>query len=250
MPVIMSAPGSHAPRGLRLSALLLCGGMGTRLRPLTDRPKGLIEVAGWPFLRYHLEQLRALAPERIVFLTGHGGEEIERAFGPADHGRVFVRDPAPLGTGGALAHARAHAGDLNWIANGDSFVDIDPREALAASRPGAALMLAAHVEDRADYGGVEIASDGLVTAFIEKGRSGPGWVNAGIYVLDRSLLDGIPEGPSSLEQDHLPRWVGEGRLFAHPVRAYFRDIGTPERLAAAQAEFAAIRSRFERRPGG
>jgi NDP-sugar pyrophosphorylase family protein len=245
MPTIMSTPRPHAPRETGPTALLLCGGLGTRLRSVTDRPKGLIDVAGWPFLRYHLEQLRPLDPERIVFLTGHGGEQIEAAFGPADLRRVFLRDPVPLGTGGALAQARPHAGEHNWIANGDSFVDVDPHAVLSDFHPGTVLLVAAQVDDRADYGGIEIASDGRVTAFVEKGRAGSGWINAGVYVLGRELLDEIPDGPSSFECDHLPRWAGEGKLFVHPVRAFFRDIGTPERLAAAQLEFVAVRRRFE-----
>jgi D-glycero-alpha-D-manno-heptose 1-phosphate guanylyltransferase len=216
---------------------------------VTAAPKALLDVAGWPFLRYHLEQIRSIFPARTALLTGYGADAIEAAFAPEAKARglVFVREAAPLGTGGALAHARAHAAERNWVANADSFADVEPREILAAWRPGLAIVVAVRVEDGADYGGIEIAAGGRVLAFREKGLAGPAWVNAGIYVLGRELMAEIPEGVSSLERDHLPRWAREGRLLAVTVEVAFRDIGTPERLALARAEFVAIRARLERR---
>ena len=98
-----SASSQTTPRRV---AFLLCGGLGTRLRGITDRPKALIDVAGWPFLRYHLEALRGVHLGRVVFLTGHGAADVERAFGPPSEERIFVREDSPLGTGGALAQAR------------------------------------------------------------------------------------------------------------------------------------------------
>jgi D-glycero-alpha-D-manno-heptose 1-phosphate guanylyltransferase len=239
-----AAPGPRA--GIpECVAFLLCGGLGTRLRSITDRPKAVIDVAGWPFLRYQLEALRGARFERIVFLAGHGAEEVERTFGPATAERIFVPEERPLGTAGALAHARHLAGRTNWIANADSFADVEPAKLLAARGRDDALILAVEVADRSDYGGLRIDDRGMVIGFEEKGSHGPGPINGGIYLLPEALLDECPEGPSSLERDLFPRWAREGRLRAHRADVFFRDIGTPERLAAAQDEFVGIRGRFE-----
>jgi NDP-sugar pyrophosphorylase family protein len=251
------------------TAFLLCGGLGTRLRGVTERPKALLSVAGWPFLRYHIEQLRGGPIDRIAFLTGYRGDEVESEFttpdtpsgdaalapGEANRGpaprRLFLREPNPLGTGGALARAHGLAAEWNWIANGDSFVDVRARAVLAAAAPGAGLVVCVRAADRSEYGGVEISEAGLIDGFREKGEVGPGWINAGVYVLPRDMLLELcrppeaEETPSSLERDVFPRWAAEGRLRAFRAHAFFRDIGTPDRLAAAQEEFGAIRRRLE-----
>jgi D-glycero-alpha-D-manno-heptose 1-phosphate guanylyltransferase len=243
-----SAPSTTAPRKV---AFLLCGGLGTRLRQVTDQPKAVLDVAGWPFLRYHLEVIRAAGIRRIVFLTGYGAAEVEETFGPASEDRIFLAEPSPLGTGGALARASSWAGSINWIANGDSFVDVAPAAVIEAHRPGVGQIVTVHVEERSGYGGVQIDEAGRILGFQEKGRRGPGWINAGIYLLDRSFLAELPDGVSSLEHDHFPRWAMQGRLVAQRVDVFFRDIGTPERLAAARREFVSIRARMERtRPAG
>ena len=139
-----SASSQTTPRRV---AFLLCGGLGTRLRGVTDQPKALIDVAGWPFLRYHLEALSGARFGRIVFLTGHGADEVERAFGPPSGERIFVREDSPLGTGGALANARSWAGEVNWVANGDSFADVSPNTILGTHRTGTGQIVAVHVEE-------------------------------------------------------------------------------------------------------
>ena len=246
------------------AAFLLCGGLGTRLRTVTDRPKAVVPVAGWPFLRYHLERLRGSRVSRIVFLTGHGAEQVEKVFGPermdeilsdaapGDEAtaslpmRIFVAEHEPLGTGGALANARPFAAELNLVVNGDSFADYPLAEFFdEAADPSFGTILTVPLDDAADYGSIEVTADGRIQGFAEKSRSGPGLINAGAYLLPRAFLDELPDGPSSLEHDHFPRWAREGRLRAHRAEVFFRDIGTPERLALAQTEFAAIRSRLE-----
>jgi NDP-sugar pyrophosphorylase family protein len=238
---------------------------------VTDRPKAVVPVAGWPFLRYHLERLRGSHVSRIVFLTGHGADEVEKVFGPermdeilseAAPGdpaaatlpmRIFVAEHEPLGTGGALANARPFGAEMNLVVNGDSFADYPFADFFDACGPAAATeaatatgtILTVPLDDASDYGSIEVAADGRIRGFAEKSRSGPGLINAGAYLLPRALLEELPDGPSSLEHDHFPRWAGEGRLRAHRANVFFRDIGTPERLALAQAEFAAIRGRLE-----
>ncbi len=217
---------------------------------MTDRPKAVLDVAGWPFLRYQLEALRGAGFGRLVFLAGHGADEVERTFGPAAPERIFVREEKPLGTAGALAHARRLAGKTNWISNADSFADVDPGTILAAQRGDDALILAVEVDDRSDYGGLRIDERERILGFEEKGVHGPGVINGGVYVLPRVLMDEIPDGPSSLEREVFPRWAAQGKLRAHRAGVFFRDIGTPERLAAARREFVEIRRRLEAgRPG-
>lgn len=231
-------------------AFILCGGAGTRLREFTDRPKGLVEVAGWPFLTYVISAARSAEVESIVFLTGYKGEEIEEAFGPSSMGRIFVREDRPLGTAGALRRAADHRGTVNLILNGDSFVDSSMGSFLEAARTDAATLLSVRLDDSADYGALEIDRDGRIRGFTEKGWAGAGWINAGIYVIPGVMLDEVPEEKGSLEREVFPRWAAEGRLFAHRIEAFFRDIGTPERLRAAQAEFVPIRRRIEEERGG
>jgi D-glycero-alpha-D-manno-heptose 1-phosphate guanylyltransferase len=249
------------------AAFLLCGGLGTRLRAVTDRPKAVIPVAGWPFLRYHLERLRGAHVSRIVFLTGHGADQVEKVFGaermdeilgddaPGEPTaslpmRIFVAETEPLGTGGALANARAFAADVNLVVNGDSFADYPFGELFAAggaSAPGSnqATILAVPLADAADYGSIDVDASGRILGFAEKARTGAGLINAGAYLIPRAMLEELSDGRSSLEHDHFPRWAAEGRLRAHRADVFFRDIGTPERLASAQTEFAAIRRRLE-----
>ena len=186
---------------------------------------------------------------RIVFLTGYGADQVERAFGPPSEERIFVREDSPLGTGGALANARSWAGEVNWVANGDSFIDVSPGEILDAHQIGTGQIVAVHVEERCNFGGLRIDEDDRIVGFDEKGRRGPGWINAGVYVLGHGLIAGLYDGVSSLERDHFPRWAAQGLLRVRRVDAFFRDIGTPKRLEAAQQEFRPIRERMERLRG-
>ena len=236
------------PARRSLTAFILCGGPGSRLRQTTARPKGVLPVAGWPFLRYHTEILRDVRPERVVFLTGYGAAEIESVFGPRSSERVFLREESRLGTGGALAAARELTSGMNLVMNGDSFVDASLARFIGQARPDAATIVAVRLDDVGDYGAVSIEADGRRDSFSEKGGIGAGWINAGVYLLPKRFVDELPSGSSNLEGDTFPRWAAEGRLYAHAVDAFFRDIGTPERLEAAQREFGAIRARLEGTP--
>jgi len=236
-----------------VEAVLLVGGLGTRLRSsVADRPKVLAEVGGRPFLAYLLDQVAAAGARRALLCSGYLGEQIEAAFG-ARHGELaldYSQEERPLGTGGALRLAceRLH-GDAALVLNGDSYVDADLGALWSAHRAGAVdgTILLKEVPDAGRYGRVERDADGAVTAFREKLSGGPGWINAGIYVLARRLLGSIPAGEVvSLEQDILPLWVSKG-LRGHETRGAFIDIGTPESYAAAERFFADL-NRETRRP--
>jgi D-glycero-alpha-D-manno-heptose 1-phosphate guanylyltransferase len=228
-----------------ITAVVLAGGLGTRLRAVVaDRPKVLAKVRGRPFLAYLLDQLRAAGIRHAVICTGHLGEHIRDAFGDAYRGvRLrYSQESAPLGTGGALRLAEPCLdSDPVLVLNGDSFCQ-SPLAAVAerhAFHRAAATIVLAKVEDTRRYGRVALGEDDVVTAFEEKGNTaGPGWINAGIYFLDKNLLHAIPAAEMvSLEKDVFPSWIGR-RLFAYANEGPFIDIGTPESYAAAEVFFA------------
>jgi NDP-sugar pyrophosphorylase family protein len=210
---------------------------------MADRPKVLAEVGGRPFIYYLLDQLVAAGIRDAVVCTGYLGERVKEVLGEA-HGAlrlIYSQESVPLGTGGALRQAFSlFLTEQVLILNGDSFCDANLR-ALALIhrlRKARATILLAEVSDAKRFGWVEVDAGGAVRAFLEKGgESGPGWINAGIYLVDRSLLQTIPpERRVSLEQESLPAWVGHG-LYGFRSNGRFVDIGTPESLALAQQFF-------------
>jgi NDP-sugar pyrophosphorylase family protein len=227
---------------------ILAGGLGTRLRAVTgDRvPKPLVEVAGRPFLEYLLDQVSAAGFRDVCLLTGHGAEAIRARIGDGErwHLRIgYSQETTPMGTGGALRLAVGQlAAPRLLVMNGDSFLDASPTrlvEAHAAmndARGILATLALVRVADASRFGSVTLGPDGGVTAFREKGDAlGPGLVSAGVYVIEREMIDIIPAGrPISLERDIWPRYC-DGRLSGVEVEGAFADIGTPRSLAALRA---------------
>jgi NDP-sugar pyrophosphorylase family protein len=240
-----------------IPALILAGGLGTRLRGvLADRPKVLAPVAGRPFVSYLLEQLDAAGVSRVMLCTGYRGDEVERTFG-ARYGSLaltYSREEAPRGTAGALRLALPQvAGSLLLALNGDSYVACPLAEFIAwhRERRGAGSLLLTSVADVARFGSVEVDANGVVQSFREKrAAAGHGWINAGVYLLERRLLESIPpDRPVSLEQEMLPQWLTEG-LGGYARELPFLDIGTPESLAAAEAFLQRVRPELRREAGG
>lgn len=234
----------------KIPVLILAGGRGTRLSGVTDLPKALIRVAGRPFIIYLLAALHRQGFRRLFFLTGYGADIFERVLchdapearpGFLDDLELrFLVEEQPLGTGGALRQALPHVEGRALVLNADSYCSLDCLELLRLLEARSALfcLAAVAVEDAGDYGSLTLDEDGLVQGFAEKGAGGPGWINAGVYALERRFLErAIPEFPCSLERDVLPRWVQGEPTPAWCVRGFFRDIGTPERLEQAQQEF-------------
>ncbi|MBI3854234.1 MAG: NTP transferase domain-containing protein [Planctomycetes bacterium] len=225
--------------------LILAGGRGTRLQSLPeDIPKPLRPVNGRPFLAYLLDQVREAGARRIVLALGYKPEAF-RDFARQEGLGTSV-EPSPLGTGGALRAAlpALHGGRF-LVLNGDSYAAVDLRllAALHELRKARAMMLLAGVDDASRYGRVEIDEDGAVLQFSEKGEAGPGLINAGVYVLDRAVVEEIPAGrPVSLERETFPSLIGK-RFFGEPGEFPFMDIGTPESYAASAAFFQKTRSR-------
>lgn len=227
------------------TAMVLAGGLGTRLRPVVaDRPKALAPTEGEPFLVHVLDQLARAGCDRVILCTGHLGDQIEREFGDEHAGMdlVWSREPSPLGTAGALRHALCHLHeDAALVVNGDSYCDLDLAAfvAWARGRHGLPALVAAEVPDTRRFGSLQLAADGSVLAFREKDPAGgAGNVNAGIYWLPRAVFANLPAGiVRSLERDVLPPLVGQG-LAAFRTKAPFLDIGTPESYAQCEAFFA------------
>lgn len=240
-------------------ALILCGGLGTRLGELTaSTAKPMLPVAGRPFLEQLIQEVARFGITRIVLLAGRFAEQVVAAFdGRELYGaRIEVLvEPAPLGTGGAISFARAILDDEFLLLNGDSWIDADLvkfARAFAdtkAHQPDlAAQMLLQVVPDAGRFGSVTLEGE-HVQAFLEKSpeRAGkPGLVNAGVYLLTRDALALIPEDRAcSLEADILPRLVATGRVSAvcAPEGSYFIDIGVPESFARVQEELPRRRTR-------
>jgi mannose-1-phosphate guanylyltransferase len=222
-------------------AVVLVGGEGTRLRPLTyTTPKPMLPIANRPFLEHQVEHLRAHGVDRIVLACGYKPDAIRAHFGSE---LEYVVEPKPLGTGGAIAYAAREAAiSETFVAcNGDVLTDLDLTALVAFHRDRRARMtIALHpVDDPSRYGVVATDDDGAVTAFIEKpppGSTPVRTINAGTYVAEPDVLDLIPPGNAvSVEYDVFPRLVGDG-LYALADEGAWRDIGTPESFLGANLE--------------
>ncbi len=205
-------------------------------------------VAGVPFLQILLEQLRAQGIREIILGTGYLAEQVEKHFGDgAKFGLTisYSRETTPLGTGGAVKLAEPLLSDPALILNGDSYVDwqLAPLLATAAEHAADLVMALQSVPDVSRYGSVTLADDGRITGFVEKGaRTGPGLINAGVYLLRRQLLANLPNGePISLERDLFPQLL-DGSAYGVVSRGLFIDIGIPEDLERAQTLLARPRS--------
>jgi NDP-sugar pyrophosphorylase family protein len=223
-------------------AVLLVGGIGTRLQPvLTGTPKPLAPVGDAPFLQLLVRQLRSQGIRRLVMCTGHLAEQVESEFGDGRKWDVeisYSKESRPLGTAGAVKFAERHlTQDSDFLVmNGDSFLELDFRELVRFHREHDALisMAVRRVPDAARYGTVQLDTDNRVAGFREKmGASVSDMVNGGVYVFKRAILQHIPDGAASLEKDIFPRLLGHG-IYALEQQGMFIDIGTPEDYARAQ----------------
>jgi NDP-sugar pyrophosphorylase family protein len=230
-------------------AVILCGGAGLRLRSVTgNAPKSMASIGGRPFLELLLCQLRRYGFQRAILAVGYGREAIGRYFGEGKFGLSLVYSPesSPLGTGGALRSAAdLVASDAVLVMNGDSYTDADLyRLTVQHSESKADVTVVVAVADgRGDCGSVVVDGDGRLTTFQEKqNESQAPYLNAGIYVMSRHLLDEIPPGKDvSLERELLPGWLRHGkRIGALVCLNRCIDIGTPERYWSAQGALANI----------
>ena len=241
-----------------MQALILAGGEGTRLRPLTlTMPKPAIQLVDRPFLRFVIDWLATHGVDDVIVASGFGAEELQTALGDGGEGGPsisYITEDEPLGTGGPL-HLAFDEGALEerfLVLNGDVLTDLDLGELVRAHEStGAVATLALYrVEDPTAYGLVRRTSGGEVLEFLEK--PGPAAidtdeVSAGAYVMERQVIDLIAPGRTvSIEREVFPRLVGRG-LYGHGLSGYWMDIGTPERYL--QASWDILEGRVKTRAG-
>lgn len=227
-----------------MEAIVLAGGFGTRLRSrLNGIPKPMALVAGRPFLEILLARLSQAGFRRILLSVGFLGNVISDHFGSQWHSMAidYVSEDTPLGTGGAIRRALGSVEEDNAaVLNGDTWLDVDYASMYALHRSSKAdLTLAVcSVSDMARYGGVEV-NDDKVSGFVEKGRTGPGLINGGVYILSRKFPwpQGLPE-KFSFETDVLLSLLPSLQHRVFLSNGYFLDIGIPEDLDRAQTELS------------
>jgi NDP-sugar pyrophosphorylase family protein len=237
-----------------MKAILLAGGQGTRLRPLTlHTPKPIVPVFDRPFLRYQIDLLRQVPEiDEVILSLNYQPRRVEEVFGDGSDLGVHLRyvvEPMPLGTGGAIKFAAGTQGTEPIVVfNGDVFTEVDLAAliALHRERQAKATIVLTPVDNPTAYGLVETTGDGRVKAFLEKPSQDQitcNTINAGIYVLDPATLDRIPaDTPYSIERGYFPSLIERGETFvAHVSRGYWIDIGTPDKYRQAHRDIMAGR---------
>ncbi len=233
-----------------MQALVLAGGEGTRLRPLTlTTPKPVMPLAGRPFLSFMLDWAHGHGVDEVILSCGFMSEDVKRVLGDIYDGMRlrYVIEREPLGTAGPvrLAHDEGLLDERLLVLNGDVLTDMDLSAQMEEhERSGARVTLALYpVEDTASYGVVPTADDGRVEAFLEKSEGGvpTNRINAGAYVVEREVVEKIPAGRAvSFEREVFPELVGKG-LQGYAAEGYWIDIGTPERYLEATWDLLAGR---------
>jgi mannose-1-phosphate guanylyltransferase len=228
-----------------LPAVILVGGQGTRLRPLTDRTrKDMLPLVDRPLLSYTFEHLLRYRVERAIVSCGYLPEQIGSAFG-GQYGTLaleYAVEMQPLGTGGAIGFAARELEGSFFALNGDSLreADLDELVRFHRSTGAKATILLTPVADPTRYGLVRVAADGRVDTFLEKPRPeeiDTDLINAGFYVLEPEVLDLVPEGRAvSIEREVFPRLAEEGSVYGTALPGYWLDVGTPESYLQAHRD--------------
>ena len=222
---------------LRMQAIILAGGKGTRLRPLTmHTPKPIVPLANQPFLLYQVELLKRAGVKDLILSLSYQPQKIEDRLGDGgDYGvRIsYTVEASPLGTAGAYRHAKALINDTTIILNGDILTDVDLSRVIGFHREhnAVATLMLAPVANPANYGLVQTADDCRVLRFLEKPKPDEitcNTINGGIYVLEPHVLDYIPDGePFMFEYGVFPRLLEKKEAFyGYTWNGYWRDIGT------------------------
>ncbi len=232
-----------------MRAVVLVGGLGTRLRPLTLRtPKQMLPVAGKPMIEHVLAHLAEHGVDEVVLSLGYRPDAFSRAYPDATCAGVrlvYAVEPEPLDTAGAIRFAATNAGidERFLVVNGDVLSDIDLSDLVtfhdAASQRSAAQasIQLVGVDDPSAYGVVSTDAEGRVSAFVEKppaGHAAGSAINAGYYVLEPEVLERIPDGRRvNIERETFPAMVADGVLHATVAKGWWIDVGTPERYVQA-----------------
>jgi mannose-1-phosphate guanylyltransferase len=239
-----------------VQALILVGGEGTRLRPLTlTMPKPVVPLVDRPLIRYMIDWLARHGVDDVVMACGFLAAGVHDVLGEGGDGGPrlrYVEEPETRGTAGAIKFAERFLDDRFLALNGDVLTDLDLSALvrLHEERDATATLALYPVEDPSAYGLVRRADDGEIREFVEKpepDQIDTDEISAGAYVLERSVLDLIPEGREvSIEREIFPQLVGQG-LYGRRLDGYWMDIGTPERYL--QASWDILERRVETEPG-
>jgi NDP-sugar pyrophosphorylase family protein len=226
-----------------MQALILAGGLGTRLRSIVaDRPKPMVDVGGKPFLAYQLEFLRSHQIAHLILCVGHLHEKIQEYFGHGENWGVkidYAIEEELLGTGGALKNAEKYLNGTFLVLNGDSYFDIDLSKLVQfhndkknKSQSCLGAIALTEVRDARSFGSISLDAENKILSFQEKiaGSNCSTHINAGIYILEPALVNFIPPSQKvSLERETFPMILEKGNLlFGCPSKGFFVDIGTPE----------------------
>jgi len=229
-----------------LKAIVLAGGLGTRLASITSKiPKPMAQIGSRPFLEYLLDYLVEQGVEQVVLAVSHKWETIRGHFGDAYRGMLlsYSVEEQPLGTGGAIRQAlESIADDEVVVLNGDTLFRIDLEGMVNKHRNGGSRLSIAlkQVSDSGRFGRIEVSADGVITSFLEKSTGGPGWINGGIYMLNRDLFADFPmPARFSFEQDLVEPGIDRIQPRAFQSDAYFIDMGIPEDYERARREIGA-----------
>lgn len=236
-----------------MQALILAGGKGTRLRPLTVyTPKPVVPVANRPFLLYQIENLRAAGVTEITLSLSYQPDKIEHVLGDGSDFGVnlrYVTEPSPMGTGGAYKFACGEIGETTIVFNGDILTNLDVAAMIGFHREkqAAATLAVVPVDDISRYGVIDVGDDGEIMRFVEKPLGDElaslsiNTINAGVYILEPEICETIPAGARSFEYEVFPDILERGLPFFgfNIASSYWRDIGTPENYLAAHHDFLA-----------
>lgn len=223
-----------------MKALILAGGLGTRLRPLTYRmPKPLVPLLGKPLVSHIIDPLPAEV-DTVILAVSYMRDALDSYFSNHDVGRkvILVNEEQPLGTGGAIKNVSHYLDDTFIAFNGDvvSSVDLNDMLRYHRSHGGIGTMALWNVEDPSAFGVVGRDIHGRISAFQEKparGEAISSSINAGVYIFEKEILDHIPSGVVSMEREVFPKVLGRG-LHGYEFKGYWVDCGTRENILSAQ----------------
>jgi len=233
----------------RIVPVILAGGLGTRLRTILSHvPKVMAPVLGKPFIKILIDQVAAANFQKVILCTGHMSEKVRTSIGATYRNVkiIYSEERELLGTGGAVINAInivPPETEFILVMNGDSYLDIDLTQYIKwfVEKNIDTAMALKYVRNTERYGSVSIDSNKKVIEFYEKKHnSGSGWINAGIYMFKRNVLDSFEKACKlSLEKDILPKLISMN-FFGYECSGEFIDIGTPESYARAESFFEKI----------
>jgi len=242
-----------------VQAVILVGGEGTRLRPLTyGTPKPMVPIMNVPFLARTMERLYAVGIREVILAAGYLPEAISQYFGDGSHLDMkvtYVIEEQPMGTAGAIKNVEKHIHGPFFVLNGDVLTSLDFQAMIDyhKRKGGLGVLHLITVEDPSAFGCVVHDENGLISQFVEKppkGTEPTKDVNAGTYLLEPQVLELIPEGNVSIERETFPRILSEGKaLYALTTNDYWVDLGRPETYLNAHRDILAGIMPLELEPG-